>query len=220
MDGALISPAAQWRPCPWRPCNLPFLPAASNAAVPLASSSRSKAASSHSHGRAHLPAASSPTISPTQTSIPLAAARRELSLAPSPSPAGACLLHGRRPAATPSSLHPPPPTPATNSPSPAARLAPPCSQPGRPENPPAEPPPRCPPWCPPVVRQNAQQAPSSICAAPIWLSFCLRQPPPCTCNSSRCPFASSVPTRIYAVPTRCCQTPVKPHRPRCNLCFF
>jgi hypothetical protein len=37
---------------------------------------------------------------------------------------------------------------------------------------------------------------------------------------SRCPFASSVPTRIYAVPTRCCQTPVKPHRPCCNLCFF
>jgi hypothetical protein len=48
------------------------------------SSSRITAASSHSHGRAHLPAASSPTISPTQISIPLAAARRELSLAFSP----------------------------------------------------------------------------------------------------------------------------------------
>jgi hypothetical protein len=66
----------------------------------------------------------------------------------------------------------------------------------------------------------AHRAPPPICAAPIRLSFCLCRPPPCTCNSSRCPFASSVPTRIYAVPTRCCQTPVKPHRPCCNLCFF
>jgi hypothetical protein len=55
---------------------------------------------------------------------------------------------------------------------------------------------------------------------PIRLSFCLRRSPPCTCDSSRCPFASSVPTRIYVVPTRCCQTQVKPHRPRCNLFFL
>jgi hypothetical protein len=66
----------------------------------------------------------------------------------------------------------------------------------------------------------AQRAPSLIYTAPIRLSFCLRRSPPCTCNSSRCPFASSVPTRIYAVPTRCCQTPVKPHRPHCNLFFL
>jgi hypothetical protein len=42
--------------------------------------------------------------------------------APSTSPAGACLLHGRRHAATSSSLHPPPPTLATNPPSPAGVL--------------------------------------------------------------------------------------------------
>jgi hypothetical protein len=65
-----------------------------------------------------------------------------------------------------------------------------------------------------------QRALPPICAAPIRLSFCLRRPPPCTCNSSRCPFTSSVPTRIYAVLMRCCQTSVKPHRPHSDLCFL
>jgi hypothetical protein len=96
-----------WRPdfssSPWRPCNLPLPPRGQQwRGAPCF----------------FLPQHGSKQPFPWPNSPPC----RELSLAPSPSPAGACLLHGRRPAATPSSLHPPPPTPATNPPSPAGVL--------------------------------------------------------------------------------------------------